>query len=244
MHLAPRRRRPPRRSRRRSRLAAFLRQHVFPTALLAAVFLSFRSAVADWNIVPSGSMNPTILEGDRIFVNKLAYGLHVPFTSMEVAHWSSPKRGDVVVFYSPVDGQRLVKRVIGLPGDTIELAGNRLMINRTPAEYEAVANAGDLAATLPAPQLPHAFATERVDGQSHPVMSTPALAARRNFAPLTVPPGHYFVMGDNRDNSADSRYIGFIPQENVVGRSSYVICSLDADHWPLPRWGRTLKKMP
>jgi signal peptidase I len=228
----------------RSRLRAFFRQHVFPTALMVAVLLSFRSAVADWNIVPSGSMNPTILEGDRILVNKLAYGLHVPFTSFQVAHWSSPKRGDVVVFYSPADGQRLVKRVIGLPGDTVALVGNRLLINGAAAAYDPLANAGEIAAALPGPQLPHAFAAERIDGQSHPVMSTPALAARRNLGPITVPADHYFVMGDNRDNSADSRFIGFIPQQNIVGRSSYVIYSLDADHWPLLRWGRTGQRLP
>src|SRR6185436_9965152 len=103
--------------------------------IVLIVLGSFRSAIADWNIVPTGSMNPTILEGDRIFVNKLAYGLRVPFTDMEVAHWSSPRRGEVVVFRSPADGDRLVKRVVGVPGDTVQLANNVLLINGTPASY-------------------------------------------------------------------------------------------------------------
>ena len=97
---------------------------------------------------------------------------------------------------------------------------------------------------MPGVQLPHVFANERIGRQSHVVMATPALPARRNFVPLTVPAGHYFVMGDNRDNSADSRYFGFVPEQNIVGRSSYVIYSLDAEHWDKPRWGRTIKKMP
>jgi signal peptidase I len=80
------------------------------------VVTSFRSAIADWNIVPTGSMNPTIVEGDRIFVNKLAFGLRVPYTMQWVAQWSQPQRGDVIVFHSPADGERLVKRVVGCRG--------------------------------------------------------------------------------------------------------------------------------
>ena len=98
-------------------------------ALLLAT--SFKSAIADWNVVPTGSMQPSILEGDRIFVNKLAFDLKVPYTTWHIAEWGSPVRGDIVVFYSPVDGQRLVKRVVGLPGDTIAMRNNRLVINGT-----------------------------------------------------------------------------------------------------------------
>src|SRR5439155_26929888 len=133
------------------RFRAFLRDQVKPAVILIIVMCSFRSAIADWNIVPSGSMNPSILEGDRIFVNKLAFGLRVPFTSWEVAHWSTPSRGDVVVFYSPADGERLVKRVVGLPGDTIAMTNNALLINGTPAQYQMVG--GTIGATLPGLQL-------------------------------------------------------------------------------------------
>src|SRR2546421_4007156 len=96
------------------------------------VVLSFRSSIADWNDVPTGSMKPTIMEGDRVFVNKLAYDLKVPFTTWHLAQWDNPKRGDIVVFFSPADGQRLVKRVVGLPGDRIELANNELLVNGAP----------------------------------------------------------------------------------------------------------------
>src|SRR5215203_3557595 len=112
-----------RRARRVRRLCVrrFVREHVLPVVVMVVVLTSFRSAVADWNVVPTGSMNPTILEGDRILVNKLAYGLRVPFTSWRIANWSGPGRGDVVVFFSPADGERLVKRVVGLPGETVTL---------------------------------------------------------------------------------------------------------------------------
>src|SRR2546423_14981101 len=105
--------------RKPGRFRAFLRAQVNPAVILIIVMCSFRSAIADWNIVPTGSMNPTILEGDRIFVNKLAYGLHVPFTSWEVAHWAVPTRGEIVVFSSPATGERLVKRIVGGPGERL-----------------------------------------------------------------------------------------------------------------------------
>src|ERR1017187_10571202 len=102
------------------------RQEIKPLLILVLVMCALRSAIADWNDVPTGSMKPTILEGDRVFVNKLAYDLKVPFTTWHLAQWDNPKRGEVVVFFSPTDGVRLVKRVVGLPGDRIELANNEV----------------------------------------------------------------------------------------------------------------------
>src|SRR5471032_1761970 len=97
--------------------------------IFLVIMFSFRSAIADWNDVPSGSMLPTILIGDRILVDKLAYDLKFPFTTVHLSTWGAPKRGDIVVFYSPADGVRLVKRVIGLPGDQISMQDNQLTIN-------------------------------------------------------------------------------------------------------------------
>ena len=111
------------------------RQEIRPLLVLAFVMFSIRSSLADWNDVPTGSMKPTILEGDRVFVNKLAYDLKVPFTTWHMAQWSNPQRGDIVVFFSPKEGQRLVKRVIGLPGDTVELRNEQLIINGQPVQY-------------------------------------------------------------------------------------------------------------
>src|SRR3954471_3455734 len=101
------------------RLAHLAHHQLQPIVIMLFVLLAARSSLADWNDVPTGSMNPTILEGDRVFVNKLAYDLKVPFTTWHLAEWGMPQRGDVVVFYAPTDGTRMVKRVIGLPGDTI-----------------------------------------------------------------------------------------------------------------------------
>ena len=93
---------------------------------------SLRSTIANWNDVPTGSMRPTILEGERIFVNKVAYDLKIPFTSVRLFEWGNPQRGDIVVLYSPADGKRLVKRVVGLPGDRLALVQGRLLINGAP----------------------------------------------------------------------------------------------------------------
>src|SRR5665213_1201038 len=101
--------------------------------LTILILTAVRSAIADWNDVPSGSMNPTIVEGDRLFVNKLAYDLKIPFTTKHIAQWSNPKRGDIVVFFSPTDRTRLVKRVIGLPGGRIEMIDDHLYVNGVAA---------------------------------------------------------------------------------------------------------------
>jgi signal peptidase I len=119
----------------RSRARHFWRNEIRPLLVLGLVLCAIRSSFADWNDVPTGSMKPTILEGDRVFVNKLAYDLKVPFTTWHLAEWANPQRGDIVVFYSPHDGTRLVKRVIGLPGDLLELRGDQLFLNGQPAEY-------------------------------------------------------------------------------------------------------------
>src|SRR5881275_3041577 len=100
--------------------------------LMLLVISSLRSALADWNDVPTGSMKPTIQEGDRVVVNKLAYDLKVPFTTIEIAKWGDPQRGDIVVLFSPVDGTRLVKRVVGTPGDTLSMTNNQLFVNNKP----------------------------------------------------------------------------------------------------------------
>src|SRR6202142_3543320 len=144
------------------------RQEIRPLLLLALVMFSIRSSLADWNDVPTGSMKPPILEGDRVFVNKLAYDLKVPFTTRHIAEWSNPQRGDIVVFFSPRDGQRLVKRVVGLPGDTIELRNNGLVLNGKPVEYQPVAEVllRDVAALDRASSI---FAVEQLAGRRHAV---------------------------------------------------------------------------
>ncbi|MFM9996458.1 MAG: signal peptidase I [Phycisphaerales bacterium] len=215
---------------------------VKPLAVILVVFGTFRSAIADWNDVPTGSMKPTILEGDRILVNKLAYGLRVPFTTRWIAAWGGPDSGEIAVLFSPADGKRLVKRIIGLPGDTVELRGNALIVNGQAAAYAALEQA--VIDRLAASERPsHAYARERIGAASHAVMSTPAVGARRDFGPITIPAGRYLVMGDNRDQSADSRVFGLVPRRLIVGRSSAVAFSLDREHYLRPRWSRFLKAL-
>ncbi len=210
--------------------------------ITALVVCAVRSSLADWNDVPSGSMRPTILEGDRIFVNKLAYDLKVPFTTWHIAEWGNPQRGDIAVFFSPHDGKRLVKRVIGLPGDTVELRNNQLVINGTPVEYQPIAE--ELLRDIPAAEREgRVFASEKLPGQTHAVGGHSAAPAPRNFAPIVVPQGEYFMMGDNRDDSFDSRFWGTVKREKIVGRATAVVLSLDKSNYWLPRWGRSFTSL-
>ncbi len=218
------------------------RQEIRPLLILALVMFSVRSSLADWNDVPTGSMKPTILEGDRVFVNKLAYDLKVPFTTWHIADWGNPQRGDIVVFFSPKDGQRLVKRVIGLPGDTVELRNEQLIINGQPVEY-APADPGMAAQLSGIERERGVFATEELPGTPHAVMAINGVSAMRTFGPVQVPPGRYFMMGDNRDNSFDSRYFGTVARGQIVGRATGVVLSINKEnHW-LPRWGRTFTSL-
>ena len=218
------------------------REWVLPIGVVVILLGSFRSAVADWNDVPTGSMKPTIVEGDRILVNKLAYDLKVPFTHWHVAEWGGPQRGDIVVCYSPANGDRLVKRVVGVPGDRVALVANRLWINGQPASYEPLdADAVDgFDAALAAGR---ALAAETVGEREHPILLTPTVRAMRSFDEVTVPPGQYFMMGDNRDESADSRFFGFVDRDEIVGRAWAVAFSLDRDHWYVPRLDRFLHRL-
>ena len=227
----------------KTRATGFWQNYARPFIFVAVVLLAFRSSVADWNDVPTGSMKPSILEGDRIFVNKLAYDLKIPFTTWHLAEWSAPQRGDVVVFFSPADGRRLVKRVVALPGDTLTLANDRLVINGEPAQYGNLKE--DLARRIPEElRREHLLKLEAIGDQDHPVMITPGVAALRDFGPFKVPADHYFMLGDNRDNSADSRFIGSIHRDRIVGRASSVVLSLDATSYYLPRWGRFFTALP
>jgi signal peptidase I len=226
----------------RVRACHWWKREILPLLILALVLFAVRSSLADWNDVPSGSMRPTILEGDRIFVNKLAYDLKLPFTTWHIAEWSNPERGDIVVFFSPHDGTRLVKRVIGLPGDTIELRNNQLVLNGTPVVYQPIAE--ELLRYIPAAEREgRVFASEKLPGQTHAVAGFPAAPASRTFAALVVPPGEYFMLGDNRDDSFDSRFYGPVKRGKIVGRATAVVLSLDKSNYWLPRWQRSFSSL-
>jgi signal peptidase I len=221
----------------RSRAHYWWRKEIRWWLVIGLVVFAIRSSLADWSDVPTGSMKPTILEGDRVFVNKLAYDLKVPFTTRHLAEWSNPHRGDIVVFFSPQDGVRLVKRVVGLPGDTVELRSNRLILNGQPVDYQPLAEEPlrDLAVLDRASSV---FASEQLGDHRHAVAAIPSVPARRDFGPCRVPEGHYFMMGDNRDNSRDSRYFGPVPRRQIVGQATAVALSFDRENYWIPRWDR------
>lgn len=209
------------------------------TLLLIAVILACRSVLIDWYYVPSGSMQPSILIGDRILVDRRAFDVRVPFTTIAVARIGEPARGDIVVFWSPANGERLIKRLIGLPGDTLEYKDQVLSVNGERVGYT---RRGEFegAITLPGRSFTAAVFEEALPGHPHPV----ALVLRpgHEFGPLTLPPDNYWMMGDNRDNSGDSRVFGPVPRKLLAGRASRVIWSID-DDWDF-RWSRFGERLP
>jgi signal peptidase I len=195
----------------------------------------FRTAVADWNPIPSSSMRPTILDGDVVLVNRLAYDLKVPLTHMAIARLGEPRRGDIVTFDSPADGVRLVKRLVALPGDTVEVRDDVLTINGQVAHYGDF-DVADESREYGFPMTADT-ARESVAGAEHAVQFLRGVS-KRDYASAVVPPDHYFMMGDNRDNSADSRYFGFVPRALLVGRAHHIVVSADIHgHWA-PRFDR------
>jgi signal peptidase I len=207
--------------------------------LFVVVMVVFRSAVADWNQVPTGSMKPSILIGDRIVVDKLAYDLRIPFTLVRLARWSQPERGDVVTFPSPIDETQYVKRVIGLPGDTIELRKNHLFVNGEPARYTELTDDEVTALEVDNKAL-YRFFREEIGTMNHLIMlrRDRVESTYQSFAPVEVPAGHYLMLGDNRDDSGDYRQIGWVERDRILGRAHAIAFSWDYDHHHAPRLDR------
>jgi signal peptidase I len=187
-----------------------LRQNIESLALALVLALVVRSSVVEAFWVPSGSMLPTIQIGDHLFVNKMAYALRLPLVGTKLATFGHLHRGDIVVFVSPTDHSTdLIKRVIAVAGDTVQIRDKHLFIN----------------------------GAEVPDAHAHFVDNHIRGVPRDDFGPVTVPPGKFFVMGDNRDQSYDSRYWGFADVNTVKGRATFIYWSWDSTrHWP--RWGR------
>jgi signal peptidase I len=196
-----------------------MRKEFLSLGLMLLGIFSFRSSIAEPYVVPSGSMEPSILPGDYLFVSKLAYSLRVPFTDISLASFHEPKRGDIVVFRYPLDTSvNFVKRLIGLPGDDIVVTDGEIRING-----QALKRVGD---------------EEYLGEVVHPVQRLPHLPdpAPRHFI---VPKDSYFFMGDNRDNSNDSRVWGFVPKAYIKGKAIFVWMSLNKEHTiPEVRWNR------
>lgn len=197
-----------------------LRKHR-STAFLILGLLAVRWSFAEPYHVPTGSMEPTIMPGDRIVANKLAFGLRVPFTKWKPFGAEAPKRGDIVVFKYPVDPKiTFVKRLIGLPGDHIEVDSGFISVNGHLLDGSATAlqNTPD----------PTGLHYQESYGTHH--YTVQRLALDHRHLTFEVPKGSYFFMGDNRDNSSDSRFWGFVPEENLLGKAMFVAFHLKWDH--------------
>ena len=219
-----------------------------------AIFLVLRAFLVEAYRIPSGSMIPALLVGDWLFVNKAIYGAHVPFSRASLPAFREPKRGDVVVFVSPYQGDEasrgadptptLVKRLVGTPGDTLYMRNGLLYVNGIAQRQ------GFGADTTPQPGIASSVDPlfdwqKKVGLKASRFGAAPAQPTHDNWGPLVVPPRRLFMMGDSRYNSKDSRYWGFVPRENVRGKPLFVYYSYNADDSdrPLPmltdiRWSR------
>lgn len=225
---------------RLKRWAALAWQETKSVAVFVILMVVFRSAVADWSDVPTGSMKPTIIEGDRIFVNKIAYNLRIPLTHISLVRLADPQRGDIIIFDSAVSELRLVKRVIGVPGDVVEVRSDIVYINGQQLAYRHPSAAGEVDASgYVTDMLESLDPVAGAGGREHEyTVRLTQGGGLSDFGPVKVPEDSYFAMGDNRDNSADSRVIGFVPRHEIVGRSSSVVLSLDYNNAYLPRMDR------
>ncbi|MDH5231537.1 MAG: signal peptidase I [Gammaproteobacteria bacterium] len=203
----------------------------FPVILIVLVLRSF---IVEPFRIPSGSMMPTLLIGDFILVNKFAFGLRLPVGHHKIIDMGKPKRGDVIVFRFPENPSiDYIKRVVGLPGDRIAYRNKSIYVNGKRMQKRALGAYTSNKTGLPMHGLN--IYEEDLDNIKHEILIN---EARRNDDGETiVPEGHYFVMGDNRDNSNDSRYWGTVPEENLVGRAFFIWMNMDFEDWHV-QWGR------
>ena len=225
-----------------------LREYLEALLIAALIAFTIRAFVFEAFKIPSGSMIPTLSIGDHIFVNKYTYGLRMPFTKWRFVEKNLPKRGEIIVFIYPVDESKdFIKRVIGMPGDRIRAEGTDLYVNDEKLIHKPLEVASDpndakklilkngILRTMPFVRgwENYDFFEEVIDG--HPYVVQYEKMGLREPKEFIVPAANYFVMGDNRDNSADSREWGFVPLENVKGRAMFVWLSLDRDQGGI-RW--------
>ena len=216
--------------------------------LFIVLMMFFRSAVADWYHVPSGSMQPNILIGDRVWVDKLAYDVKVPFSEVNLNRHHEPVRGDVIVFNSAVSNNRLIKRVVGVPGDIVEMKNQQVYVNKIAVDLTPIEVPSEFDPFLDDRHLANYYSEDLGrqinSGAGYAIrLSKQGFSYNASFTPIKVPEDHYWVLGDNRDNSADSRVIGLVPRQELVGKANSVIVSFDKENYYLPRAGRFFESL-
>jgi signal peptidase I len=218
---------------------SFYKEWVEPFLIAAVVALFIRQFVVEAFKIPSGSMIPTLTIGDHLLVNKFVYGPRIPFTDSRIFTWREPKRGDIIVFkYPENETKNFIKRVVGLPGDKIEIKNGKLFINDQPVPvtdegvYEGGSGEGMNSPYYPKPRL----LQEQLGAVKHQILYLHDQSGY-NFGPVLVPKDSVFVMGDNRDNSQDSRVWGFVRENKILGKALVIYWSWDGDDRWL-RWER------
>jgi len=219
-------------------MKSFYKEWVEPFLIAAVVALFIRQFVVEAFKIPSGSMIPTLTIGDHLLVNKFIYGPRIPFTDIRIFSWKEPKRGEIIVFKYPEDeSKNFIKRVVGLPGDKIEIKKGILFINDRPVPIVAQSASVEMnqASSPTFYDTPRLF--EEQLGMINHTMQYLRDQTSSNFGPKLVPAESVFVMGDNRDNSQDSRVWGFVKYDKILGRALILYWSWDGnDRWV--RWER------
>ena len=208
----------------------FIKNNLAFILILVGV-MGFRTAIADWNPVPTSSMEPTIFPGDVVLVNKTILGPSIPFTESRLLSLGEPRRGDIITFKAPDANETYIKRVIGLPGDTIRTEGLNVFVNGEKLPLRIIDD-GSISGVL--------TAMETIGGHEHRIKLELNRGMRQVDQEITVPENSYFVMGDFRNNSADSRYFGFVPQHSVIGRATRIAVSIADERHTLSSIGSVL----
>jgi signal peptidase I len=205
-------------------------------AVAVAIALFIRWLLLEAYVIPSGSMLPSLLIHDHIFVNKLVYGVRVPFSEQWLVKFAEPKRGEVIVFKYPEDKSVFfIKRIVGVPGDKVFYENGTLYINDKPIPKELPKTSDDFDWLRdedfqdegPGAKENYVHWTEVEDGHAHSVLLRRGENFNSTFGPVLIPPDQFFAMGDNRNHSRDSRFWGNVPRENILGRASFVWLSCE-----------------
>jgi signal peptidase I len=216
---------------------SFYKEWIEPFLIAAVVALFIRQFIVEAFKIPSGSMIPTLTIGDHLLVNKFLYGPRIPFTDSRFFWGAEPKRGDIIVFKFPEDeSKNFIKRIVGVPGDKIEIRKGILRINDMPVPITAVREGADVKDPATSWGKPRIF-EEQLGGIMHQIQYLRD-QSDYDFGPLLVPKESVFVMGDNRDNSQDSRVWKFVKYEKILGKALIIYWSWDGNDGRWLRWER------